>query len=107
MVKETNIIKNEIIAFYNKIKDAYPVKKMLLYGSYAAGTAREDSDIDVGVVIDLYENADIVDVTSNLFHYAKEIDASIEPLCISWHDYQNHEPASILAGILKQSIHIL
>jgi predicted nucleotidyltransferase len=107
MVKETNIVKNEIVEFYNKIRDAYPIKKILLYGSYAAGTAREDSDIDVGVVIDLLDNADLIDVTSNLFHYAKDIDVNIEPLCITWYDYQNHEPASILAWILKNSIDIV
>ncbi|MFH0976981.1 MAG: nucleotidyltransferase domain-containing protein [Spirochaetota bacterium] len=107
MVKETDIIKNEIVDFYNRIKNTYQVKKVLLYGSYATGTAREDSDIDVGVVIDLPEDGDIIKITSGLFHYAREIDLDIEPLCITWHDYNNHDPASILADILRNSVNII
>jgi predicted nucleotidyltransferase len=35
------------------------VKKTILYGSYAVGNAREDSDIDLVVVSDDFKNMDI------------------------------------------------
>ena len=35
------------------------VKKIILYGSYASGTARKDSDLDLVVVSDDFRNMDL------------------------------------------------
>ena len=35
------------------------VKKIILYGSYAAGTARKDSDLDLVVVSDAFRDMDL------------------------------------------------
>jgi len=43
----------EIVKNYAEVvKKAFPVKKIILYGSYAKETAGKDSDIDVTVVFD-------------------------------------------------------
>ena len=89
------------------IKDAYPVKKMILYGSYAKGSATKDSDIDVGVIIDLPDSVNKVEITANLFHIARKIDTHIEPLCILWSEYKNFERGSILSEIVKTGIEVV
>ncbi|MBU1752926.1 nucleotidyltransferase domain-containing protein [bacterium] len=98
------IIKEKILRFYEIIKRLYPVKKIILYGSYAKDTTTKESDIDVGVVIDLPDDTNTIKITSRLFHYASNIDVSIEPLCILWSEYQNCEKGSILSEIIKTGV---
>lgn len=109
MVKEQNLndIKNKLLSFYEIIKEKYPVKKIILYGSYAKGTNKNDSDIDVGVIIDLKDHLKRMEITSDLFHYSSEIDIDIEPKCIFYDEYLNSEKASILNEIKKTGITII
>lgn len=109
MVKkpDLNEIKNNIITFYNIIKNIYTVKKVILFGSYAKGNFNKDSDIDIGVVIENVNNIDRVEITSNLFHYSRKIDVDIEPKCIFYDEYNNCDKASILYEIKKTGINII
>jgi len=84
----------------------FPIKKMLLYGSYAKGLATESSDIDVAVVVDETDHSKRIEITARLFHAAFDIDAAIEPKCIFWDEYQNHDKASILSEIISNAIEI-
>jgi uncharacterized protein len=104
--KDLNSIKKELSAYHDKIRALYPVRKILLYGSYAKGCPRPDSDIDVAVVVDLPDDADKIQVTANLLRLARFIDVNIEPFCVLWSEYTHHEPASILGEIIKNSIEI-
>lgn len=106
-VIDMEIIKNEITSFYNLIKEVYPVKKVILYGSYAKGLATKNSDIDVGVVINLPRNANKVEITADLFHIVRKIDVNIEPFCILWSEYKNCERGSILSEIIKTGVEIV
>lgn len=101
-----NEIEQKIIGFYELIKDKYQVKKVFLYGSWAKNTMRKDSDIDVAVVIDYPAGKNRVKITADLFHYASMIDTAIEPKAISWEEYQNPSPVSILAEMIKTGIEI-
>lgn len=103
MDKRTSEIDKIIEKFYLKIKDKYPVKKILLYGSYAKGRATDDSDIDLGVVIDISEHKRRFDITADLFHYARQVNSLIEPKCIFWDEYLNYDKASILGEIIRTS----
>lgn len=109
MVKENDIkeIRNKITNLYNQLKDKYPIKKVILYGSYAKGQANKESDIDVGIVLDLPKNTNKITINSQLFHETSKIDINIEPLCILWDEYRNHEPASILGEIIKTGIELI
>ena len=44
-------IQNDLDAIVKKINQILPEAKVYLFGSYAAGTQREDSDIDICVVV--------------------------------------------------------
>jgi len=101
MVKIESDINKKIIQFYHIIKKLYSVKKVLLYGSYAKGTFTKDSDIDVAVVIDETDFTRRIEITSQLYRIASDIDVFIEPKCIFRNEFLHHEPTSILAEIIR------
>ena len=104
---ETETIKDKVLKFYELIREKYPIKGVFLFGSYAKGNPRKDSDIDVGVIIDSKNHNDRIDITAKLFHEASRIDFAIEPKCIFWDEYKKHDKASILAEIIRTSIKIV
>ncbi|MCH8120367.1 MAG: nucleotidyltransferase domain-containing protein [Planctomycetes bacterium] len=106
MAQIPDITREKVLEFYHKVKEFYPVKKVLLYGSYAKGRATADSDIDVAVVVDMPDHSKRIEITANLFHFAADIDAAIEPKCIFWDEYRNYEQASILSEIITTGIEI-
>jgi uncharacterized protein len=68
------------------IKNIKPIE-IILYGSYAKGTAREDSDIDIAVIVSKVMN-DFLDEATMLYKLCHQIDNRIEPkLIVESHDY--------------------
>ncbi len=55
----------------------FACKQIFLFGSYARGTNREESDIDIAVVLDDFENS--LDVQLELMRLRRKIDSRIEP----------------------------
>jgi predicted nucleotidyltransferase len=51
---ESEVI-NKVSAYKMLLKDHFTIEKMYLFGSYANGTAHDDSDIDVAIVVDHIE----------------------------------------------------
>ncbi len=80
-------ILNSINEFIKEIKKHYNVKAIILFGSYAKGTEREDSDIDIAVISDDFD--DIYDCMADLMGMTWDIDARIEPHPIKTEDYDN------------------
>lgn len=87
MVKKainTEII-NSIEKFIKEIKKKYNVEAIILFGSYAKGTESEDSDIDIAIVSDDFD--DIYDCMAILMGMTWDIDARIEPHPIKKKDF--------------------
>lgn len=59
----------------------FPIKKIVLYGSYAKGNESEFSDIDIAVIVDRFEG-DILKANSRLFTLVRNIDPRIEPVLL-------------------------
>ena len=57
---------------------AMPVRQVILFGSYAKGTATEESDIDVAVVTDAPVD-DWLESSATLYRIGGDIDLAIEP----------------------------
>ena len=66
--------------------------EIILYGSYAKGTAREDSDIDIAVIVSKLIS-DYLDSATMLYRLRREIDNRIEPILL--------EEASEKSGFLE------
>ena len=82
--------------YSNKIKDVFPVKKIVLYGSYANGTATDDSDIDIAVVVDSVSD-DVLTEKVRLYQLRRNIDDRIEPVLIE----DGKDPSGFLQHILN------
>jgi len=106
MARSLQEIKESVNRFNDCIKAELPVKKVLLYGSYAKGSPRVDSDIDVAVFLDYPDHSERLELATKLFHFAGDIDVEIEPKCFFWDEYENYNKASILAEIINTSIEV-
>jgi len=100
------IVREKVLRFYQSVRQLFPIKKVLLYGSYAKGRATEHSDIDIAVVVDEADHSKRIEITAGLFHAAFGVDAAIEPKCIFWDEYKDHDKASILSEIISTGIEI-
>lgn len=55
--------------------------KMMLFGSYARGTQREDSDVDVAIIVDEMQG-DYFSTRPLLWRIRREVDDRIEPVLL-------------------------
>lgn len=79
-------ILNSINEFIKEIKKHYNITAIILFGSYAKGTENEDSDIDIAIISDDFE--DIYECMANLMGMTWDIDARIEPHPIKKKDFE-------------------
>lgn len=67
--------------FAEKVRQSMDVRQVILFGSYARGTATDNSDIDVAVITDTPAR-DWFEASSHLFRLRRDINLSIEPVLI-------------------------
>lgn len=56
-------------------------RKIVLYGSYAKGNWKEESDIDIAVIVDVVEG-DFLEMEAMLYKLRRNIDDRIEPVLL-------------------------
>lgn len=81
------------------------VERVILYGSYAKGKARADSDIDVAVVSKDF-GKDRVEEGMSLFRIAGGIDSRIEPVPFSLKQYENDTWVPLIYEIRKYGVEL-
>jgi predicted nucleotidyltransferase len=85
---------NKIVNDYvDEVRQAMPIDKVYLYGSYAKGTATEHSDIDLCFFSHSFEGQKLVDVVTQLLMLAekwRKID--IEPYAMPTSELNNDNP---------------
>ncbi len=87
----------ELVRDYAEVvRQNFPVKEIILYGSYARETARKDSDIDVAVILDSVED-DYLMSGARLFRLSRDIDLRIEPVLLE----RGKDISGFLEEILK------
>lgn len=74
----------------------FPVKKIILFGSFARGKPREDSDIDIAVIFQ-DQPASLLETEAELYRIGREIDARIEPIIVE----EKFDPAGFLEEISR------
>lgn len=79
----------------------YKLRSVFLFGSYAKGTQREDSDIDVAVVVDEL-GGDYMTYASLLWKLRRQINTRIEPVLFE----ADKDPAGFLEEIRRTGIEI-
>ena len=87
MVKKTinkDILKS-INEYVEEIRKHYNIVAIILFGSYAKGTEHKDSDIDIAIISEDFD--DIYDSMADLMGMTWDIDARIEPHPIKKKDF--------------------
>lgn len=88
MVKSTAV--NIAKRFIKQLPGEMDVKKAYLFGSYAKGSNRGDSDIDIAIVYG--SKKDIFEVQMQLLRLRRKIDLRIEPHPIMEKDFSSLNP---------------
>lgn len=95
--------KSKVINLVSKYKVLvsrhFDVKDVILFGSWAIGNQKEDSDIDVAIVVDSIES-DFFTYAPLLWKLRREIDDRIEPILIE----KNKDESGFLSEILKTGL---
>ena len=84
------------------LRDFFPLEKVYLFGSYANNTYREDSDIDVAIVVRKVEG-DYFSIHPLLWKLRRQIDDRIEPILIE----RDNDNGDFLSEIQKHGIEIV
>lgn len=94
--------KNEVIDVVRRYKDqvlsTIGPASVYLYGSYSKGYAREDSDIDVAVVVPEVKE-DFLKTSSLLWSLTWDINTQIEPVLID-----ARHPSPLYSDILRTGV---
>ena len=72
---------------------------LILFGSHAAGTAHENSDVDVAVVVSKL-SGDYFTTRPLLWKVRREIDDRIEPILIE----KEHDESGFLSEVIKHGV---
>jgi len=83
--------------FASVIMTNYDCKQIYLFGSCAKGTNKEESDIDIAVILEEFENA--IDIQLELMRLRRKIDSRIEPHPFREKDFNMTNP--VVYEILK------
>lgn len=92
---------SKVKAYRQLLKDHFQLEKVYLFGSHANGTSREDSDIDVAVVVSSVEG-DYFSTTPLLWKLRRQIDDRIEAILID----SSCDHADFLGKIRKHGVEI-
>jgi predicted nucleotidyltransferase len=92
----------KVKAYRHLLKEHFQFENMYLFGSYAKGTYREDSDIDVAIIVDHVEG-DYFSINPLLWKLIRQIDDRIEPILIE----SDYDDADFLGEIQKNGIKIV
>jgi predicted nucleotidyltransferase len=104
MVKTDREIKEIIDKFREEIeKLGVKPQKIILFGSYAGGTPREDSDIDVIVVADDFKSMNLRERLELLGLAAGRVFEPIEALGYTQDELETRRKESFLETILKSA----
>ncbi|MCD6175625.1 MAG: nucleotidyltransferase domain-containing protein [Planctomycetes bacterium] len=86
---------DKVEAYSVRVAKRYHPKPIVVYGSYARGTATKDSDIDIAVICDLLAG-DYLENAFELFKMRRDIDLRIEPILIESDQTESNFYAEII-----------
>jgi predicted nucleotidyltransferase len=99
------IISSIVTKYANDVRNILPVSKVILYGSYAKGTATEYSDVDVCFFLKNIDDSNWLEIISQLLHMSHEyMEINIEPIAINVSDLDADNP--FVKEVLRTGIEI-
>ena len=90
---------NKVKMFALLVSEEFPLKAVILYGSFANGTQRKDSDLDVAIVVKSIDK-EFNEYAPLLWRLRRKIDTLIEPVLIE----EDNDKSGFLEEIYKTGI---
>ncbi len=97
-------IMNIIQSFVAKVGREIPIKKAILFGSYATGNNHAESDVDLAIFSDYFEGTSRVEGITYLLMNAMEYKIDLEPIAFTSKEYD--EQLGIVAEIISTGVEI-
>jgi predicted nucleotidyltransferase len=95
------VVKN----FADEVRKQFSVGKVILYGSYAKGTATKDSDVDVCFFLTNINDDNWFDISRQIFEISHEyLDNYIEPRVYHVNDLDDNNP--FIEEVIRTGIEI-
>ena len=89
-------IRNIALKFRKLLEEeGMPIKKLILFGSYARGEANKESDIDLCIISSKF-GKDSIDELQFLLKKTRKIDSRIEPIPVSPQEYREEDSPLIV-----------
>jgi predicted nucleotidyltransferase len=98
-------VKQLVERYANDVRNVFPVDRVIVYGSYAKGTADEQSDIDVCFFLESFGDKRRIDILKELLglmHKYKGV--YFEPIVFPTTEIQNDNP--FVKEILRTGIEV-
>jgi predicted nucleotidyltransferase len=93
MALDAKTINQTVSNYVSDVKNAMPIDRVFLFGSYAKGTADADSDIDLCFFLRDFENKSTFDILSVLCRMTRKYrGVDIEPHVFPTSELQNDNP---------------
>ena len=93
-------------SFLHEAAKKHKISTAYLFGSYARGTQRDYSDIDIAVIIPSITQPDrYSEETFNIFHEAQEFNSLIEIVCFKEDEF-NRDGETIVKHIKREGVKI-
>ena len=90
---------NKVADYMRLLSDHFNLDKVVMYGSYANGHQREDSDIDVAVIVNSID-VGFFEYAPLLWKLRMQVDDRIEPILID----KQHDQGDFLNAVLSSGI---
>ena len=89
-------ITDSVREYARVVSNRYPVRRIFLYGSYARGTPRHDSDVDIAIILEK-EPEDRLQTEAEMYRLGMDVDVRIEPIIID----PDNDPSGFYKEISK------
>ena len=90
---------NKLVNYKLLVSKYFDVDQVVLYGSYAKGNEREDSDIDVAIIVNSIDQ-DFFSYAPLLWKLRRDIDDRIEPVLIE----KNKDESCFLKEVMRTGL---
>jgi len=94
MVKTKNQIEKTVSEFVKEISKDFKINQVILFGSYAQGRPREESDIDIAIVSSDFQGKPEMEILQYLSRKSMQFDTSLEVVAFTPEDLASPDPRS-------------
>ena len=93
-------------AYISDLEKDFTIRRVVLFGSYARGNHRADSDIDLAIFSDSFRDKKFVDIVSFLLSKSRRYNVDLESLDFSYEEYLDSSGNDFMQQIKNEGIEI-